>query len=276
MKVMNVSTESNAATHGGAGELLRQLRSKRGFSQLELSLQAGVSSRHLSYIETGKSQPSRQMIVRLCDVLSISLRERNALLTAAGYAPYRETPMTMPGMKPLRQAIELTLAHHEPLPAFVVNRHWDVLNANQGMQHLLKWLTSSGEHAHPNILLQVFDPASVRPHIHNWEELSRDLLQHLQSERMATPFDDRLRELYERVLAFPGVPHTLIEEESDADALPVMMVVFRKAGRELRFFSTITKFATPRDVTAEDVRIECMFAMDAATRAFCDELRAHR
>ncbi len=255
-----------------AGELLRAWRTARGVSQFELALQADVSARHLSYIETGKAQPSREMIIRLSEVLRISLRERNALLSSAGYAPlHRQTPLVTPTMAPVRRAIDLILRQQAPYPAFVTNRHWDVLSANDAMSRLLASLKPQGA-AHANILHQVFDPDDMRPLIANWEEVATDLLAHLHSEVASAPLDARLRDLRDAVLAYPGVPKKWGRFSDEAAASPVLTVVFRKDRRELRFFSTITTFATPRDVTVEDVRIECMFPLDADTDAHCRDL----
>ncbi|HET9396089.1 MAG TPA: helix-turn-helix domain-containing protein, partial [Nitrospiraceae bacterium] len=145
------------------GALLREWRAARRLSQLDLALEAGVSSRHLSYVETGKAQPSRDMIARLADALEMPLREYNALLVAAGYAPkYRETALDTPEMAPVRRAVELTLEHQEPYPAFVTNRYWDILMTNRALTRILG-LVRGGPPTHMNVMRQIFDPNDVRP-----------------------------------------------------------------------------------------------------------------
>ena len=141
-----------------AGTLLREWRTSRRLSQLDLALEANVSPRHLSCVETGKSQPSRDMIARLADALGMPLRERNALLVSAGYAPkYRQTELTSPEMAPVRRAIEFILEHQEPYPAIVTNRHWDMLLTNDATVRIFSLLRPGGP-KHGNVLHQIFDP----------------------------------------------------------------------------------------------------------------------
>jgi transcriptional regulator with XRE-family HTH domain len=254
------------------GALLREWRAARRWSQLDLALEAGVSARHLSYVETGKAQPSRDMVARLADALDMPLRERNALLVAAGYAPkYRETALATPEMSPVRRAIEFILQQQEPYPAFVTNRHWDLLLANGGSSRLFGLLREGGP-LHPNIMRQVFDPNDMRPLLANWEEVAGDLIRHLHNEVAAAPSDAKARALLDEVLAYPGVPDRWRTREPGATPLPMLTTVFRKGDLELRFFSTITTFGTPRDVTIDELRIECMFPVDEGTADVCRKL----
>ncbi len=253
------------------GALLRQWRSTRGLSQLELSLHAGVSARHLSYVETGKAQASREMVLRLADALEMPLRERNALLLAAGYAPaYPERALAAAELAQVRRAIELIVSHHEPYPAFVLDRRWDIVQGSRGAERIAKFLC--GGSAHSNILRQFFDPNDLRAYVLNWEEVARELLRHLQDAVAAAPSDDRTRQLLEEILRYPGVPAHWHSREVGAAPTPLLTVVFRKDERELRFFSTIATFGTPRDVTLDELRIECAFPADDATAEFCQEL----
>jgi transcriptional regulator with XRE-family HTH domain len=254
------------------GAMLREWRTARGLSQLDLALNADVSARHLSYVETGKAIPSREMVARLGEALAVPLRERNTLLAAAGYAPlYRETSLTTASMAPLRRAIEVTLRHHEPFPAFVTNPHWDVLDANEALTRFFGWLRD-GARPHSNIVRQVFDPADMRPFIANWEEIAADLVRHLHAEVAASPTDASVRALLEEALAYPDVPQRWRVRDVSAEASPALTVVFRKDDVETRFFSTVTRFATPRDITLDDVRIECMYPMDETTSELCRKL----
>ena len=162
-----------------AGTLVREWRTTRRLSQLELALEANVSSRHLSCVETGKAQPSRDMISRLADALEMPLRERNALLVAAGFAPrYRETELKSPEMAPVRRAIEFILQHQEPYPAIVTNRHWEMLLTNDATARIFNRLRPGGP-KHRNVLHQIFDPQDMRSVIRNWEECAIDIIRHL-------------------------------------------------------------------------------------------------
>ncbi|MDR7115090.1 helix-turn-helix transcriptional regulator [Caulobacter sp. BE254] len=251
------------------GDLLRQWRSARRMSQMDLALEAGISTRHLSYVETGKARPSRELVALLAGALDMPMRDRNALLVVAGYAPgYRETALSDPQMALMRRAIEFILAQQEPYPAFVVNRHWDVLMANKGLLRVFDWLRD-GVQPHGNIMRQVFDPADMRPFVENWEEVAGDLIRHLHHEAAT---DRTSRALLDEVLAYPDVPARWERRELGATPLPLMTVTFRKGDQRLTFFSTLTTFGTSRDITLEELRVECMFPADDETAAFCKGL----
>jgi transcriptional regulator with XRE-family HTH domain len=238
--------------------LLREWRAARRVSQLGLALEAGTSTRHLSYIETGKAQPSRDMVDRLAEALEMPLRERNALLLAAGYAPeYAETGLDAAELMPVRRAVEFIIQHQEPYPAFVVNRRWDILMANRAAGHVADFLI--GGTRHDNMVRQFFDPADMRAAVVNWEEVAGDLVRHLHDAVAAAPSDSRARALLDEVLRSPGVPARWRERQLGAPPPPLLTVVFRKDERVLRFFSTITTFGTPRDITIDELRIECAF-----------------
>jgi transcriptional regulator with XRE-family HTH domain len=257
----------NSNSHAGA--LVREWRTSRRLSQLDLALQANVSPRHLSCVETGKSQPSRAMITRLADALSMPLRERNALLVAAGYAPkYRETDLNSPEMAPMRRAIEFILQHQNPYPAVVMNRHWDILLMNEATVRMFERLRPGGPR-HTNMLRQIFDPDDVRGLLRNWEELASDLLRHVHSQVAIAPSDTKVRELLDEVLAYPGVPAGWRTRELGSTPQPLLNTVFGNDQLELRFFTTITTFGTPHDVTLDELRIECCFPADEATAEFC-------
>jgi transcriptional regulator with XRE-family HTH domain len=253
------------------GALLREWRAARRVSQFHLALEAGTSSRHLSCIETGRAHPSRAMVARLAEALEMPLRERNALLLAAGYSPeYAETDLDAPELAQVRRAIDFIIEHQEPYPAFVLNRRWDILAANRAAARVAAFLV--GGSAHTNMLRQFFDPADIRAAVVNWEEIAGDLLRHLHDEVAATPSDARARALLDEVCGYPGVPARWRERPLDSPPPPVLTVVFRKGGTELRFFSTIARFGTPRDVTVDELRIECVFPGDEATAELCRSL----
>jgi len=254
------------------GTLLRHWRTVRRLSQLELALDAEVSSRHLSYVETGRSRPSREMVLRLAEALEIPLRERNALLVAAGYAPrYFETGLAEPEMAQIWSAIDLILRHQEPYPAFVLNRHWDIRLANQAAARCTRFLLGA-DTAESNMIRLVLQPDGVRPMMVNWEETAGDLIRHLHNQIAASPSDERAKRLLAEVLVYPGVPARWRTREIGAPTTPLLTTIFRKAGIELRFFSTITTFGAPHDVTLEELRIESSFPADDATAATCRKL----
>jgi transcriptional regulator with XRE-family HTH domain len=255
------------------GDLLREWRAARRVSQLDLALAADVSPRHLSCVETGKAQPSRDLIDRLADALQVPMRARNGLFVSAGYAPgYHETAIAAPQMAAARRAIELILKQQEPYPAIVATRHWDILMANEGATRLFAWLLG-GSSAERNAMRMVFDPAALRPLIANWEAVALDLIRLLHADVASTPLDVRARALLDQVLAYPGVPSRWRGREVwSAPVEPLWTVTYRKDGRDLTFFWTVTTFATPQDVTLEEVRIECHFPADEATRRLCHQL----
>ncbi len=255
------------------GALLREWRAARRLSQLDLALDAGVSARHLSFVETGKARPSRELVEKLADTLAMPLRERNVLLVAAGYAPkYPETALATPMMAQVRRAIDSILAQQEPYPAFLVNRHWDVLAANAAAGRVADFLLDGRQSPHSNMLHNIFDPTDLRSRIVNWEEIAGDLMRHLHSDVAATPSDAVARGLLDQILTYPNVPQHWRNRDPAIAPTPLLLTHFRHRGQDLRFFSTITTFGTPRDVTLEELRIECCFPEDEATAAFCREL----
>jgi transcriptional regulator with XRE-family HTH domain len=230
-----------------------------------------VSARHLSRVECGKAQPSHEMVWRLADALGMPLRERNSLLAAAGYArEYPETSLDSPEMSEVRRAIEFIVGHQEPYPAFVMNRRWDVLMASRGAARVANFLRGGVKHG--NMLLQFFDPEDLRAAVVNWEEVAEDLMRHLHDEVAASSEDSPIHGLLEQVLRYPGVPSHWRTRDLSGEPPPVLTVEFRKGERTLRFFSTITTFGTPRDVTLDELRIECAFPADQATADLCREL----
>jgi transcriptional regulator with XRE-family HTH domain len=250
-----------------AGELVREWRTARRLSQLDLALEAGISPRHLSCVETGKSQASRELIVRLAATLELPLRERNALLKAAGYAAiYPESDLTAPQLAQVRRAIDAILAHQEPFPAFVLDRRWNILMANQAAVRVNGFLLDGKPSPHSNMIRHFFDPNDLRAAVANWEEVAGDLIRHLHNEAR---MDAKARALLDEVLAYPDVPSQWRTPDLRATPAPLVSVVFRHGERELRFFSTITTFGTPRDVTLDELHIECTFPADESTAEFC-------
>lgn len=257
------------------GVLLREWRAVRRWSQLDLALDAGVSARHLSCVETGKAQPSRELVIKLADALELPLRERNALLVAAGFAPkYPESALATPELAQIRRAIEFILAQQEPYPAFVLNRHWDVLMANAAAARVNGFVLGGRPMKHANMIRQFFDPQDLRPAVANWDEVAGTLIRHLHTAVAAAPGDAVARALLAEALAYPDVPAHWRRRQFDAAPSPLLTTILQRDGHELRFFSTITTFGTPRDVTLDELHVECCFPVDEATAALCRRLAA--
>lgn len=266
------STAPPAAASVGA--LLRHWRTARRLSQLELALNAKTSARHLSYVETGRSLPSREMVLRLADVLDVPLRERNALLVAAGFAPrYVETDLGAPALAQMRDAIDLVLRHHEPYPAFVLDRHWDIRMANCAASRCTRYLLGA-ESTERNMIRLVTHPNGLRPMLVNWREIAGDLLRHLHRHIATSPGDRRAAELLAEVLSYPDIPEQWHGRDLEVQPAPLLTTHFRKGEVELKFFATITTFGTPYDLTLEELHIECNYPADAATAATCRRLFA--
>ncbi len=203
------------------------------------------------------------------------LRECNALLRAAGYAPqYPESALGTPEMSQVRRAIEFICDHQEPYPAFVLNRHWDVLMTNRAAVRVSEFLLDGRPSAHVNMIRQVFAPDELRPVMVNWEELAGDLIRHLHNEVAAAPSDTVARALLDEVLGYPDIPQRWRTRELGTAPVPLLTTWFRHRRQELRFFSAITAFGTARDVTIDELHIECCFPVDDATAEFCRRLAA--
>jgi transcriptional regulator with XRE-family HTH domain len=252
------------------GEILRYWRGRRHFSQLSLALETDVSSRHLSFMETGRARPSAAMVTRLADALQLPLRERNTLYLAAGFAPrHEERPITAPELSAARRAVEFILKQQEPYPAFVLSRHWDLVMRNRASERVFGWLMH-GRKRHANIMRSTFDEESLRPLIVNWEDVALDMLEHLHSQVTHTPSDAVAAALLREILASPNAPSR--SAEPSRPPAPLLTAIYARDGNELRFFSTLATFGTPHDLTLEELRIECMFPADDATDQFCREL----
>lgn len=239
-------------------------------SQLDLALEAEVSARHLSFVETGRSKPSRELVLHLADHLEVPLRERNSLLLAAGYAPvYPATSLDADEMAPVRDALDRLLRSHEPFPAVVVDRRWDLVSANGPALAIL----ADGVAAHlleppVNTLRVSLHPQGLAPRIGNLAEYGAHLLHRLQRQAVAAG-DDSLRALHEELsgyLADAGAAHA--SPPTDLTALLFVPLVLRtRDGAELTFFSTLTTFGTALDVTMAELAIEAFFPADETTAA---------
>ena len=257
------------------GELLRRWRMARRLSQLELGMEAAVSSRHISFIETGRAKPSREMVLILAKVLDVPLRERNLLLHAAGYAPfYSETSLDDPQMAQVRRALELILEQQEPFGAIVFDRHWDIVMVNAAYVRFTNLLLGAGHTAavpltvipppRPNLLHSLFDPAGWRSFIINWDLVARSLLPRVHRE-IVLEKDPATRELLNAILAYPGVPKRWREPDFESPQDVIIPIEMRFGDQTLRLFSTITTLASPHDITLQELRIESFHPADEVT-----------
>ena len=250
------------------GRLLREWRSRRRVSQLDLAVEAGVSSRHVSFIETGRSQPSREMILMLARVLDVPLRDRNDLLMAAGFAAmYRATDLDSPALEQARRALDFMLRQQEPYPAIVVDRCWTILKANQGAARLVEAFADpdAANEWGGNAMRLMFHPRGLRPHIVNWEAMAAALIQWLHRDVLSGLGGAETRALLSELLAFPGVPARWRTLDLDVSTAPFLAIEFAKGDLHLSYFSTLTSLGTPHDITLQELRVEAFFPADSAT-----------
>ncbi|MFK0252482.1 helix-turn-helix domain-containing protein [Streptomyces sp. NPDC090445] len=259
-----MATPTHADT-GSVGSLLRSWRERRGISQLELAGRADSSARHISFIETGRSKPSQEMVLRLADRLDVPVRERNALLLAAGYAPhYAQTPMDDPAMGTLREGLERLLTGYEPYPALVVDALYNVVAANRGIAMLLDGLPGHLLAPPLNAMRITLHPEGLAPRIHNLKEWRGHLLAQMERQ-IALARSAPLRALYEEVAAYPVADRP--GDAAPAEPVPyiALPLVIEHDGHRLSFVSSIATFNTPMDVTVAELAIETMLPADPAT-----------
>jgi transcriptional regulator with XRE-family HTH domain len=249
-------------TRVGVGDLLKAWRGKRRMSQFDLSLVADVSTRHLSYVETGRSTPSRAFLLHVAEHLDVPLRARNDLLVAAGYAPvYGETDLTDPAMAQVRQALDLVLAKHEPYPALVVDRVWNLVLANQGAGLLFEDIDPRFLEP-PNVLRASLHPEGLAPRIEDFDVFSGHILSRLRRQ-VALTGDEQLTALYDELAALPGV--ATVEPLTDHPGV-VLPVRLHSSRGLLSFFTTAATFGTAADVTLSELTVESFFPADEATK----------
>jgi transcriptional regulator with XRE-family HTH domain len=266
-----------AGPEGGFGHLLREWRARRRVSQLDLSMEAGVSSRHVSFVETGRSRPSREMVLLLARVLDVPLRDRNDLLAAAGYAAlYRASDLDAPDLEQARRALDFMLRQQEPYPAIVVDRSWTILKANGGAARLVETFADAA--AAPewggNAMRLMFHPRGLRPHIANWEAMAAALIQWLHRDVLSSFGGEETRRLRDELLEYPGVPARWRTLDLDASTAPFLAIEFVKGDLELRYFSTLTSLGTPHDITLQELRVEAFFPADERTEEASRRLAA--
>jgi transcriptional regulator with XRE-family HTH domain len=271
------------------GNLLRHWRNVRGRNQLDLSIETGVSQRHISFIESGRSNPSRQTLLEIAQVLDVPLRERNTLLLTAGYAPvYSDAPWNSIQMQSVTKALERILRQHEPFPALVMDRYWNVLMTNDSAPRFFNCFIDMSQRKGPrNMLHLMFDPDGMRPFVEHWDEVSSSLIRRVRSEATGRVIDEKTKELLAALLAYPAAkisptPGTARASDQSrrvqsgpgeqsyrapgpAPILPMIPISFRKGEMVLDYFSLVTTVGTPQTVAAQELRIESMFPADEDT-----------
>jgi len=274
---MDIQRNGTAVEPGGVGPLLRRWRESRHLSQLDLALEAEVSARHISFLETGRAEPSRAMLLTLSNVLDVPLRERNLLLLAAGYAPlYGETSLDDPRMTQVRAAVEIILKSNEPRSAIAHDRHWNVVMANDAFINFLSVVIGHkptglsplcvSSEPRLNIMRMVFDPNGMRRIIVNWEAIAKSLLNEAY-RRLAWARDETLRKLIAEILSYPGVPARWREPDLEAPHELILPMELNLDGQIARMFSTVTTVATPHDVTLQELHVEVFYPADAETQS---------
>jgi transcriptional regulator with XRE-family HTH domain len=258
-----------SATTVSIGDLLREWRQRRHLSQLALACVAEISPRHLSFVETGRAQPSREMVLRLAERLDVPLRDRNALLMAAGFAPvYRERPLDDPALAAARSAIDIVLAGHEPYPALAIDRHWHLVASNRALMPLLTGVARHLLAPPVNVLRLSLHPEGVLPRIVNAGEWRAHILERLRRQVGSTG-DATLRSLLDELRRYPAPAEDARTSAFEPGGVLVPLTI-RTAAGDLSFVSTTTVFGTPMDVTLSELAIESFFPADPAT---ADRLR---
>lgn len=261
------------------GSALRYWRTRRGYSQLRLAVDGGVSQRHLSFLESGRAQPSRDLVLKLGIVLDVPLRQRNAMLLAAGFAPaYQERNLSDPELASVMQALDFMLRQQAPFPALVVDRLWNLVRFNEPAAGFMTWLlglpagSAIPRDGSINVLRLMLDPAGLRPRLVNWQAVCADSLLWIQREAMADGPGSEATALLAELSALPGMeaagPAAGQVPNLDRRALPFLPLTIAHDGVTLNLFTTITTLGTPHDVTVHELRLESFFPADEATAAW--------
>lgn len=276
-------TSSQIRRPSRVGLLLRQWRNSRRLSQLQLAVRSDVSARHVSFIETGRSNPSRTVLLRLAEILEIPFRDQNVLFEAAGYARFysesklREGEVNKVSPDLIRRVLDLILKQHEPFSAVAVDRLWNVVMSNEPHRRMLSRLlgVEPDQTDQPINLMRIsFDPDGLRPFIVNWPEVARAMLSRIHREIAATR-DDRAVTLLEELLLYPDVPSRWQEPSISGPSDILLPVHIKKGPIELKLFSTITTLGTPLDVALQELRIEAFYPADPESEKIIREMNAH-
>lgn len=265
------NVDAGAAAQVGFGPMLKEWRKARGASQLDLALTCGLSQRHLSFLESGRSRPSRGMVLHLASALDVPLRQQNAMLLSAGFAPvYRERRLDAPDMKPVDSALEHALNQQNPFPAMVVDHAHNILRANRALGTLMGFLlgeAAAQAGAPVNALGLLLSPQGLKPHVENWEEAAAWAIRRLRAEAMVERGSKEAGDLLSALMQLPGVAE-VAHGTAVEDFPPTMAVRFRKDATRLALFSMIATMGTPLDVSLQNLRLELFFPADEETAAW--------
>jgi transcriptional regulator with XRE-family HTH domain len=249
------------------GDLLRGWRNRRAMSQADLAFEAGISTKHLSYVETGKAAASREILSQLAAALGLSLRDRNALLEAGGFArQYGERDLSAPELADARRAIDLLLRRHEPFPAIVTDRQWNVMQANRAATRLMTLLLGAERMTRPlNHMRMFLAPGELRPFVENWPDVAAALMVRARHEAMAAPLDLALQSTWRELLGMPDVAAPQLDESATPG--PLCEVRLRKDDLAIGLIGAVLTLGTPQDVTLQELRVEMFMPVDAASEA---------
>ncbi len=253
--------------------VLKYWRGRRGLSQLDLALAADVSSRHVSFLETGRAQPSAEMVLQLLAALDVPLRDQNRALESAGFSPRFPEPTLEAVPAAVDLALARMMAQQEPFPLTVMTTGYDIVRANRASERLFARFVAEPEHLPTplNLFTLLFDPRLLRPSVVDWEKVARSMMARLHRESLRRREDLRLSTLVEHVLELPGVPREFRQPDFAAEIAPIFTFQLRRDGFELSFLTAMTTFTAPQQVTLEELRIESLFPLDEATRIACEE-----
>lgn len=272
---MTSSTTEKPRRVSEFGALLKGWRKARGISQLDLSLHCGVSQRHVSFLESGRSQPSRGMVLHLGEALGVPLRQQNALLIAAGFAPvYRARSLDAPEMRQVSKALDRAIAQQEPFPAIAIDHNYNLLRANMAASRFMALMLgpaaaealSSG--AAVNVAHLMLSPEGLRPHIQNWDEAASWMIRRLRAEAVRDGSKTDTDDLLTQLMALPDVADLAFTPRDDVDPSPTLVVRFNVGGATLALFSMIATLGTPLDTSLQEMHLEFFFPGDEATEAW--------
>jgi transcriptional regulator with XRE-family HTH domain len=252
--------------------LLRHWRSRRGFSQLDLAVGADVSSRHVSFLETGRAQPSREMVLRLAATLDVPLRDQNEMLRAAGFPPgFPEPDVDDELPSPIARALDRMFAVHDPFPITLLDRHYNVLRVNDaGARLLMRFVADpTAVPARINVFALLFDTRLARPFVTDWERVAHALLARLHRETLVRSTDPQLGALLRSLFEYADVPETWRQPDFSAPSDPILSLRLRCYDLDLAFVTTMTAFSAPQNVTVEELRVEGYFPLDEVTERAC-------
>ena len=256
------------------GNLLKYWRKQRKFSQLDLALASDVSQRHISFLESGRANPSQEMILQLATVLDIPLREQNVMLTTVGFAPiYSESDLSSPEFEPIRKALDFILLSQTHSPVLIMDRYWNLIQTNPISEQLINWLINSEDlqknfyiDEKINLMRLMLHPQGLKPFVANWEETATHLIKRVYREAIANDKSQQPRQLYQELMTYPDVPQLWKLSHAQSWQMPLLTVNFLKDGLNFNFFSAIATLGTPQDIMLQELRIETLFPADEITQ----------